>query len=203
MPRGDSLRVHLVIPGATVRPSPALPKTRLCLWPPPRRPPPKPGRRLRACRVLRWRRKPPSRGRRRLERSPLHATIGATPIATTGDMDIIAPPIGSRFRSTGRISTAAGPTGTGYPGCSISDAGVKLRFLEGTAGRRSTQIQLWNIISRLKVAIDVPTKAAEIGSITAKPANPTATKAHNSQRGLLPRLSAYTSARLATVADGK
>ena len=51
-------------------------------------------------------------------------------------------------------------------------------------------IQLWNSISRLNVSIDVPTKAAEIGSIAAKPANAIATKAHSSQRGLLPRLNA-------------
>jgi hypothetical protein len=67
----------------------------------------------------------------------------------------------------------------------------------------AAQIQLWKIISRLKVAIDVPTNAAEIGSIAAKPADAIATKAHNSQPGLLPRLNAWTSARLATVADGR
>jgi hypothetical protein len=38
------------------------------------------------------------------------------------------------------------------------------------------QIQLGNSIRRVKVAIDVSTKAAEIGSITAKPVAPTATK---------------------------
>src|SRR4051812_8323039 len=65
------------------------------------------------------------------------------------------------------------------------------------------QIQFWKIISRLNVSIDVPTNAAEIGSIAAKPANPSATKAHNSQRGLLRRLNTYTSARLAIVADGR
>jgi hypothetical protein len=65
------------------------------------------------------------------------------------------------------------------------------------------QIQFWKIISRSNVSIDVPTNAAEIGSITAKPANATATKAHNSQGGLLPRLRRYTSARLANVADGR
>jgi hypothetical protein len=65
------------------------------------------------------------------------------------------------------------------------------------------QIQFWKIISRLNVSIDVPTNAADIGSIAAKPANAIATKAHNSQRGLLSRLSTYTSARLATVADGR
>jgi hypothetical protein len=37
----------------------------------------------------------------------------------------------------------------------------------------------------LKVSIDVPTNAAEIGGIAAKPAKAVATKAHNSQRGLL------------------
>ena len=37
------------------------------------------------------------------------------------------------------------------------------------------QIQLWNSISRLKVAIDVPTNAAEIGNMAAKPAEATAT----------------------------
>src|SRR3954469_18345792 len=36
---------------------------------------------------------------------------------------------------------------------------------------RSPQIQFWKIISRLNVSIDVPTNAAEIGSIAAKPAN--------------------------------
>ena len=55
-------------------------------------------------------------------------------------------------------------------------------------GFHRAYIQLWNSISRLNVVIDVPTKATVIGSIAAKPANVTATKAHNSQRGLLPRL---------------
>ena len=44
-------------------------------------------------------------------------------------------------------------------------------------------------MSRTKVSIDVPRNAAEIGSIAAKPADATATKAHSSQRGLLPRRS--------------
>ena len=51
------------------------------------------------------------------------------------------------------------------------------------------QIQLWKSISRTNVSIDVPTNATEIGSIAAKPAPATATKAHSSQRGLLPRRS--------------
>ena len=52
------------------------------------------------------------------------------------------------------------------------------------------QIQPGNSIRRLKVAIDVPTKAAEIGSITAKPMAPIATKPHSSQRGMGSRVSA-------------
>lgn len=52
-----------------------------------------------------------------------------------------------------------------------------------------TQIQLCNSISRTNVSIDVPTDATVIGSIAAKLAPATATKAHNSQRGLLPRRS--------------
>jgi hypothetical protein len=64
-------------------------------------------------------------------------------------------------------------------------------------------IQFWKIISRLNVAIEVPTNAAEIGSIAKKPAKAKATNAHNHQRGLLPRPRTYTSARLAIVADGK
>jgi hypothetical protein len=76
-------------------------------------------------------------------------------------------------------------------------------FATGTTTRASAQIQFWKIISRLEVAIDLPTNAAEIGSIAAKPADAMATNAHNSQRGLLPRLNTYTSARLATVADGR
>jgi len=59
----------------------------------------------------------------------------------------------------------------------------------GTTTAIPPQIQFWKIISRLNVSIDVPTNAAEIGSIAAKPANAIATKAHNGQRGLLPRLS--------------
>jgi hypothetical protein len=35
--------------------------------------------------------------------------------------------------------------------------------------RRRFHIQLWNSINRLNVCMDVPMKAAEIGSITAKP----------------------------------
>jgi hypothetical protein len=49
----------------------------------------------------------------------------------------------------------------------------------------------------LKVSIDLPTNAAEIGSIAAKPAKAVATKAHNGQRGLLPRLSASPSSPMA------
>jgi len=56
--------------------------------------------------------------------------------------------------------------------------------------RFSCQIQFWKIISRLNVSIEVPMNAAEIGSMTTKPAKPTRTKAHNSQRGVLPRRSA-------------
>jgi hypothetical protein len=36
--------------------------------------------------------------------------------------------------------------------------------------RRRVQIQLWNSIRRLNVCIEVPTNAAEMGSIAAKPA---------------------------------
>jgi hypothetical protein len=42
-------------------------------------------------------------------------------------------------------------------------------------GLSPAQIQFWNSISRLNVAIDVPTNAAEIGSMAAKPANATTT----------------------------
>ena len=160
-----------------------------------------PRRRRRACRVRRWRRKPRSLRHRLSQRSLLDVLSGATPIVI-GDMALIGPPIGSRFRSTGRTSTAAGSTGTGYPG-SASDAGIKPFALERPQPRDPPQIQFWKIISQLNVSIDVPTNAAEIGSIAVKPANAIATKAHNSQRGLLPRLSTYTSARLAIVADGK
>ena len=41
--------------------------------------------------------------------------------------------------------------------------------------QRTDQIQLWNSINRLKVSMDVPTNAAEIGSIAAKPAPATTT----------------------------
>ena len=50
------------------------------------------------------------------------------------------------------------------------------------------QIQFWKIIRRVKVAIDVPINAAEIGSMATKPAHATATKPHSSQRGLPLRL---------------
>src|SRR3977135_3145201 len=65
------------------------------------------------------------------------------------------------------------------------------------------QIQFWKIISRLNVSIDVPTNAADIGSITAKPANAIATKAHNSQRGTLSRLRPDTRARVPTPGCGR
>jgi hypothetical protein len=56
--------------------------------------------------------------------------------------------------------------------------------------RFESQIQFWKIMSRLNIAIDVPSDATVIGSIAAKPAPASATYAHNSQRGLLPRLRA-------------
>ena len=58
------------------------------------------------------------------------------------------------------------------------------------AGSDRPQIQFWKIIRRPNVAIDVPMNAADIGSITMKPAKPIATKAHNNQTGALPRLKA-------------
>src|SRR6185312_5020909 len=67
----------------------------------------------------------------------------------------------------------------------------------------SRQIQFWKMINRWKVCIEVSTKAAEIGNIAAKPNPATATNAHSGQRGMPSRRSAYTSARLAVVADGK
>jgi hypothetical protein len=61
---------------------------------------------------------------------------------------------------------------------------------EAAASSRAAaiQIQFWKIISRLNVSIDVPMKAAEIGSIAAKPANANATKPHSNQRGISRRL---------------
>jgi hypothetical protein len=56
--------------------------------------------------------------------------------------------------------------------------------------RRPPQIQFWKIIRRPNVAIEVPMNPADIGNIAAKPAKPTATHAHSSQPGLLPRFKA-------------
>ena len=174
-----------------------------------RQPPPNPRHRLRALRVLRLHRRPPGRRHHRPRSNPRRAAIGATLAVISGNTHI-----GSRSRSTGRISIGIASIGTGYPGHSASDGAVSLehngfglnrhrRSLtsprlrgEGEVAHSAsiqthhTQIQFWKIISRLKVSIDVPTNAAEIGSIAAKPANATATKPHSSQRGLLPRRSA-------------
>jgi hypothetical protein len=89
----------------------------------------KPKRRLRVCRVRRLRLKPPSRRHRRLP-SPLHRAIGATPIVTTSGTVTTAPPIGSRFQSTGRIFTGTGSAGTGSPG-SVSDGSACQAVLLG------------------------------------------------------------------------
>jgi hypothetical protein len=98
------------------------------------------------------------------------------------------------FRPLAAVSdlpaAAAGFTGAGSPGRSISDACAGQAI--SICGRPRTvrpQIQFRKIINRLNVAIEVPTKAAEIGSITAKPAKAIATYPHNSQRGVLPRVS--------------
>jgi hypothetical protein len=78
------------------------------------------------------------------------------------------------FRSTCRIFIGTTFTGAGSPG----------------SGSDSAQIQFWKIIKRLKVAIDIPTKAAEIGSIAAKPMAPAATKPQSKKRGVGLRVSA-------------
>src|SRR5437879_2853052 len=107
-------------------------------------------------------------------------------------------PIGTRSRSTGRIFT----------GADLLEPDSLVRFLtrlrrytakQAPPGRRAGrlsferfvfQIQFWKIISRVNVAIDVSTDATVIGSIAAKPTPASPTNAHNSQRGVLPRLNA-------------
>jgi hypothetical protein len=82
-----------------------------------------------SCRRRR-RRRPLSRRLRRPKPSPLHRDTGAM-LIVTGATVTIAPRIGSRSRSTGRISTTTESTGAGYPGHSASDPTPDLDFLSG------------------------------------------------------------------------
>src|SRR5277367_5232104 len=121
---------------------------------------------------------------------PLPPVTGATPVITTGTT-----PTGSHSRSTGRIFIGSGSIGAGFPGL-LSD--LDATFPSNCRGHHvragpcwralGSQIQFWKIIRWLNVAIDVPTDATVIGSIAAKPAPASATNAHSSQRGVLPRL---------------
>jgi hypothetical protein len=62
------------------------------------------------------------------EAEPTPNHIGVTLTAIT-DTAIIAPPIGSHSRFSGRTSITIASTGTGSPGSSISDAGLSARDL--------------------------------------------------------------------------
>jgi hypothetical protein len=82
-----------------------------------------------SCRRTR-RRRPLSRRLRRPKPSPLHRDTGAM-LIVTGATVTIAPRIGSRSRSTGRIPTTTESTGAGYPGRSASDPTPDLDFSSG------------------------------------------------------------------------
>ncbi len=115
-------------------------------------PPPRPNRgaRERAASIDRSPRlqtRPQNLPQRRLRPNPRRAAISAMRAITTG-----ATHIGSRSRSI--FPHIPSPSHLLEPDSLV----LLLRTI-------SPQIQLWKIISRLNVSIDVPTNAAEIGSI--------------------------------------